>query len=77
MCCLQLLAEHYLPSGLKKSLNELQHLPFFITLEKTGGEDQILANMGAELRHQLALSVQFTPSLISLIYSLKCLHFSS
>jgi len=75
ICCIQLLAEHYLPSGLKKSLNDFQHLLFSSTLEKAGRGDQILAETGAELRHQLALNVHFTPSLISLIYSLKCLHF--
>lgn len=77
MCYILLLAEPYLPSGRKKSLNEFQRVPFSSTLEKTGRGDQILAKMGADLRHQLALSVQFTPSLISLIYSLECLPFSS
>lgn len=77
MCCVHLLAEHYLPSGLKKSLIEFQHLPFSSTLEKTGRGDQILAKMGAALGHQLALNVQLTPSFISLIYALKCLYFSS
>ena len=47
MCCIQLLAEHYLPSGLKKSLNEFQRLPFSSTLEKTGRGDQILAKTGS------------------------------
>lgn len=77
MCYILLLAERYLPSGLKKSLNEFQHVPFSSTLEKTGRGDKILVKMGAVLSHQLALSVQFTPSLISLIYPLKCLPFSS
>lgn len=71
MCYILLLAEHYLPSGLKKSPNEFQHLPFSSTLEKTGRGDQILVKRGVELRHQLVLSVQFTPSLISLIDSLS------